>query len=142
MFWYFFYKQRSCHEEISEKKQSQVQSIQRTVPSRNVTQHNGNINNFWKGSRWFCRQYLRSFCYFLRPEWGLKPLVILFYAVEFVYNGFVCNVNSPITLHFVRSRWHLLHAFQFAYDVISAITFFMQSPRDADIGKFYSYVAC
>ena len=37
-------------------------------------------------------------------EWGLKPLVYLFYTVEFVYNGFACNVNSPITLHFVRSR--------------------------------------
>jgi len=57
------------------------------------------------------------------------------------YNGFVCNVNSSITLHFVRSRWHLLHAFQFAYDVISAITFFMQSPRGSVIGKFCSYVA-
>ena len=43
------------------------------------------------------------------------------------YNGFVGNVNSPITLHFVRSRWHLLHAFRFACNVISAITFFMQS---------------
>jgi len=53
---------------------------------------------------------------------GLKPLVNLFYTVEFVYNGFVCNVNSPITLHFVRSRWHLSHAFQFACNVISAIT--------------------
>jgi len=41
----------------SEKKQqSQVQTIQRTVPSRNATQDNGNINNFWKGSRWFCFQ--------------------------------------------------------------------------------------
>jgi len=28
----------------------------------------------------------------------------LFYTVEFVYNGFVCNVSSPTTLHFVRSR--------------------------------------
>jgi len=34
---------------------------------------------------------------------GLKPLVNLFYTVESVYNGFVCNVNSPIKLHFVRS---------------------------------------
>ena len=60
----------------------------------------------------------------------------LFYKVESVYNGFVCNVNSPITLHFVRSRWHLLHAFQFACNVISAIKFFMQSPRGALTGKF------
>jgi len=35
---------------------------------------------------------------------GLKTLVSLFYIVEFVYNGFVCNVNSPTTLHFVRYR--------------------------------------
>jgi len=48
----------------------------------------------------------------------------------------------PITLHFVRSRWHLLHAFQFAYSVISAITFFIQSSRGAVIGKFCSYLAC
>jgi len=46
----------------------------------------------------------------------LKPLVNLFYTVEFVYNDFVCYVNSPITLHFVRSQWHILHAFQFAYN--------------------------
>ena len=75
-------------------------------------------------------------------EWGLKPLVNLFYTVEFVYNGFVCNVNSPTTLHFVRSRWHLLHAFQFACNVILAITFFMQSSRGALTGKFCSYLAC
>ena len=72
---------------------------------------------------------------------GLKPLVNLFYTVEFVYSGFVGNVNSPITLHFVRSRWHLLHAFQFACNVISAITFFMQSSRGALTGKFCSYLA-
>jgi len=41
-------------------------------------------------------------------EFGLKPPVNLFYIVEFVYNGFVGNVNSPITLHFVRSQWHRL----------------------------------
>ena len=39
----------------------------------------------------------------------------LFYAVEFVYNGFVRDVNLPVTLYFLRSRWHLLHAFQIAY---------------------------
>jgi len=33
----------------------------------------------------------------------LKPLVNLFYTLEFVYNRFISNVNSPITLHFVRS---------------------------------------
>jgi len=50
----------------------------------------------------------------VQSEWGLKPLINLFCTVEFVYNGFVSNVNSPIMLHFVRSRWHLLYAFQFA----------------------------
>ena len=71
---------------------------------------------------------------------GLKPLVNLFYTVEFVYNGFICNVNSPLTLHFVRSRWHLSHAFQFACNVISAITFFMQSPRCTLTGKLCTVV--
>jgi len=40
------------------KKQSQVQTIHRTVTGRNVTQDNGNINNFWKGSYWLCCQCL------------------------------------------------------------------------------------
>jgi len=72
----------------------------------------------------------------------LKPYANLFHTVEFVYNGFLSNVNSPITLQFIASRWHLLYAFQFAYDVNSTITFFMQSSRDAVIGKFCSYLAC
>ena len=58
---------------------------------------------------------------------------VLYTVVEFVYNGFVCNVDSPITQYFVRSRWHLLHAFQFAYNVNSAITFFMQSPLEVPV---------
>jgi len=41
----------------------------------------------------------------------MKLLVNLFYTVEFVYSGCVCNINSPITLHFVRSRWDLLQHF-------------------------------
>ena len=73
---------------------------------------------------------------------GLKPLVNLFYAVEFVYNGFVSNVNSPITLDFVWSRCRLLYAFQFAYNVNSAMTFFMQSHRISVVGKFCNYLAC
>jgi len=73
---------------------------------------------------------------------GLKPYVNLFYTVAFVHNGFLCNVNSPITLHSVWSRCHLLYAFQFADNVNSAITFFMQSPRGAVIGKFCSYLDC
>ena len=60
--------------------------------------------------------------FLVQSEVGLK-LVNLFYIVEFVYNRFVCNVNSLITLHFVRSRWHLLHAFQFVHNFNSAITF-------------------
>jgi len=52
----------------AKKQQSQVQTIQRTVASRNVTHHNANINKFWECSRWFCRQHLRTFCYFLWPE--------------------------------------------------------------------------
>jgi len=35
-----------------------------------------------------------------------------------------------------------LHAFQFAYNVISVTTLFMQSPRGAVTGKFCSYLAC
>jgi len=52
----------------AKKHQSQFQTIQRTVTSRNVIQDNANINNFWKGSRWFCRQCLRTYYYFLRPS--------------------------------------------------------------------------
>jgi len=36
------------------EQRSHRQTIQRKVTSRNVTQDNVNINNFWKGSRWFC----------------------------------------------------------------------------------------
>jgi len=63
-----FCEQRCYHEESAKKQQSQVETIQRTVTSRNVTQNNSNINNFWKDSCWFCRQCLRIFCYFLRTE--------------------------------------------------------------------------
>jgi len=52
----------------AKEQQSQVQMVQRTVTSRNATQHNGNINNFCKGGRWFWRQCQRTFCYYLRPE--------------------------------------------------------------------------
>ena len=54
--------------ESAEKQLVQVQTIQRIVTTRNVTQDYGNINNFWKGSHWFCHQCLRTFCYFLPPE--------------------------------------------------------------------------
>jgi len=36
---------------LAKKHQSQVQTIQITATSRNVTQDNGNTNNFLKGSR-------------------------------------------------------------------------------------------
>ena len=52
----------------AKKQQSQVQTIRRTVSSRNVTQDSGNIINIWKGCRWFYRQCRRTFCYFLRPD--------------------------------------------------------------------------
>jgi len=57
--------QRSYHEEISEKKTitGSDDSENSYCTSRNVTQDNGNINNFWKGSRWFCRQCPGSFCF-------------------------------------------------------------------------------
>jgi len=42
----------------AKKQQSQVQTIQRTITSRNVIQSNGGINKFWKGSRWLCRHCL------------------------------------------------------------------------------------
>jgi len=35
------------------KQQSQVQTIKRTVIGIKQSQDNGNINKFWKGSRWF-----------------------------------------------------------------------------------------
>jgi len=52
----------------AKKQQSQVQTIKRTVTGIKESQDKGDINNFWKGSRWFYRQYLRTFCHFLRPE--------------------------------------------------------------------------
>jgi len=54
--------------------------------------------HFTGGAEKICPE--RNFFSLIRM--GLKPLVNLFYTLEFVYNGFVCNVNSPITLHFVR----------------------------------------
>jgi len=72
----------------------------------------------------------------------LKPLAICYIRFNLFETAFVCNANSPMTLHIVRSRWHLLHALQFAYDVNLAMTFFMQCPRGAVTGKFCSYLAC
>ena len=52
----------------AKKQQSQAQTIQRTVTGIKESQDNGNINNFWKGSRWFCLQCLRTLCYFVRQN--------------------------------------------------------------------------
>jgi len=52
----------------AKKQQSQVQTVKRTVTGRKESQDNGKINDFWKGSRWFYRQCLWTFCYFLWPE--------------------------------------------------------------------------
>jgi len=86
------------------------------------------------------KQFALKLTFYFNPNG--KPYVNLCYTAEFVYNGFLCNVNSPIMLQFVWSRWHLLHAFQFVYNVNSAIMFIMQSPRGGVIDKFCSYLAC
>ena len=39
----------------------------------------------------------KPFALKLTSEWDLKRLVNLFCRFECVYNGFVCNVNSPMT---------------------------------------------
>ena len=44
----------------AKKQQSQFQTVQRTVSSENVAHDNADINNFWKGSRWFYRQCRRT----------------------------------------------------------------------------------
>ena len=68
LIWAFFANSAVAMSKSAKKQQSQVQTIQRRVTSRSVTRDNDNINNFWKGSLWFCRQCLRTFRYFLRPE--------------------------------------------------------------------------
>jgi len=49
--WYLFTSSALIMTKSAKKQQSQVQTIQITVITRNVTQDNGNINNVWKGSR-------------------------------------------------------------------------------------------
>ena len=51
LIWCFFTSSAATMRNSAKKQQSQVQTIQRAVHSRNATQDNGNINNFWKGSR-------------------------------------------------------------------------------------------
>ena len=65
------------YEKISEKKQqSRVQTIQRTVTSRNIAQDNGsNINKFWKGSRWFWQGSRQvHICLNFIPSWKCRLL--------------------------------------------------------------------
>jgi len=69
-----------------------VQTIQRRVTSRNATHDNGNINNFWKDSRWFCREYRKTFCYFLRPE-----------IRKWLFGNYVCALESKyLTVGFIK----------------------------------------
>ena len=74
-----FYQQRPHHEKFSEKQHSQIQTIQRTLTSKNVAQGNGNLNNFWKGSCCFCRQCLRTF--FISYDQNIK---MAFWKMTFV----------------------------------------------------------
>ena len=48
----------------------------------------------------------------------------MFYTAEFVYNAFLCNVNSPITLYFVWSRWHLIFCMHFNSLILIIIMIF------------------
>jgi len=66
--WEFFTSSTLTMRKSAKEQQSQVQTTQKKVISRNVIRDNGIINNFWKSSCWFCRQCLRTFCYFSRPE--------------------------------------------------------------------------
>jgi len=43
------------------------------------------------------KQFALKLAFLVLSELGLKLLVSLFYIVEFVYNGFLCNVNLSIT---------------------------------------------
>jgi len=68
LIWLYFTSSALTMRKSAKKEQSQVQTIQRIVISRYVTQDNDNTNNFWIGRRWFCRQCLRTACDFLQPE--------------------------------------------------------------------------
>ena len=45
----FFTSSALTMRKSAKKQQSRVETIQRTATTRNITQNNGNINNFWKG---------------------------------------------------------------------------------------------
>ena len=60
--WYLFSSSARTMRKSPQIQQSQFQT--RTVTSENVAQGNGNINIFWKDSRWFFRQCLRIFFIF------------------------------------------------------------------------------
>ena len=57
---------------LAKKQQSQVQTIQRTVPSRNATQDNDNMNKFWKAVTGFAVN-----------DWG--PFVISYFILAQKY---------------------------------------------------------
>jgi len=93
LIWYLFTSSALIMRKLAKKQQLQVQTIQITVATRNVTQDNGNMNNFWKGSRWFFRQCLRTLSYILRPEWLFGKL----HLCPSIYTQ-TC-INWPSVLH-------------------------------------------
>jgi len=58
LIWYFYTSSALTIRNSAKKQQSQVQTIQKTTTSRNVTEDNVKMYNFWKGSCWFCCQCL------------------------------------------------------------------------------------
>jgi len=73
--------------------------IQQTVTSRNVTEVNVSINKFWKGSHWFCRECLRTFCYLLWPE----SRIHLFGKLDLCSSVFIqSSSNWPSVLHLLH----------------------------------------
>ena len=98
-------KQRKTHSHTNSAVSRQVYAHAHKRAGRHFT--GGRKNLPWKSP------FALKLTFLVKSEWGLKTLVNLFYTVEFVYNGFVCNVNLPITLHFLRSWWHLSHALHF-----------------------------
>jgi len=70
----------------AKKQQSQVQ---RTVSIENVAHDNSDINNFWKGSRWFYRQCRRTFIsYDQNQENGCLEDYICVWAFEHNHSQF------------------------------------------------------
>jgi len=93
------------------KQQSQVQTIQRIVTCRNITQDNGNVKDFWKGSRWFCCHCLKTF-YFLWPESRNGCLenyicVQAFKHIPLPIDQVFCT-HCMLCLYLLHSRWFQL----------------------------------